>query len=644
MNKVAGFILFILLFVQLISQDTRTQASSRKVTIEGTLELRFDDPIDGEGGQTYFLNVGEERIELVFSEGNPKPGVGSRLRFTGRLRGGRLNVEDGEVVQAVAANSAMGEQRQLLMLFNFQDQPNNKPWTASFIQNLLFNQVNQYYQEVSYGQTWITGDMVGWYTIPVNSTDCSANRTVAAENGARALGYNPDNYSHKIYIYPSSSCGSSGGTTWVSTDSSGNVRTWIYISGSATSYILTHEFGHSLGFRHSNSLSCGGVIFGAGCSHVEYGDNYDVMGYYNNGIVNSYHRDLAQWLGPRIQTVTSDGTYTLTPTAVADSGLKAIRIPRVYDPVTNSTTYFYVEYRQPVGYDSFLSSYPGVTNGVLIHQGTIGNDVNKIGFGSELLDATPTIAGANQALGVGQSFTDSTIPMTLTVLSANSGGVTVSVQLSAPTCAPANPNVASTPSTSSPVAPGTLVPYTVTVTNNDSSSCGSATFDLQATVPSGWTASFTNPTLSVSAGASASTTLTVRSPLSAGNGSYNVGLTVTNTASPAYYGSANCAYAVANALAVAVSTDRQTYNRKQTVVMTANVTANGSAVQGAIVNLTMTRSNGTTVNQSVTTGSNGSANARFQLRKPDPPGSYQGRGTANAGNLSGTAVTSFTVQ
>ena len=30
-----------------------------------------------------------------------------------------------------------------------------------------------------------------------------SNRTQAAENGARALGFDPDTYSHKIYIYPS---------------------------------------------------------------------------------------------------------------------------------------------------------------------------------------------------------------------------------------------------------------------------------------------------------------------------------------------------------------------------------------------------------------------------------------------------------
>jgi len=642
MKRVAVLILMPMFFIQFVATDASTQ-SRKKVTIEGKLELRIDDSFDGSARESYFLNTGEERFELVFTDANPRHMAGTRIRATGRIRKGKFNVEQGEVLEAVTTNPAVGDQRQLLMLFNFQDNPSNRPWTAAYIQDLLFNQVNQYYQQVSYGQAWVTGDMVGWFTIPVNSTDCSANRTQAAEDGARALGYNPDNYSHKIYIYPSSSCGSSGGTTWVSTDSLGNVKTWMYISGTATPYILTHEFGHSLGFRHSNSLNCSGVTFGTGCSHVEYGDNYDVMGYYNNGVVNSYHRDLAQWLGPRIQTVTSGGTYTLTPTGLADSGLKAIKIPQAYDPVTNSTTYYYLEYRQPVGYDSFLSSYPGVTNGVLLHLGTLGTDVNKLSLGSELLDGTPTVSGANEALPVGRSFTDPAIPVTVTVLGANSSGATVSVQFTAPVCNRANPTVSINPSVGQPAAPGVGEPYTVTVTNNDSSSCASSTFNLQANVPSGWNATFANPALTAGPGASASTTMTVSSAAAASSGTYTIGAAATN-ASSGNSGSSTATFTVANSLSVAVSTDRSTYSRKQTVTMTGTVRANGSPVQGASVSFTMTKSNGSTVTQSAMTSSNGSASVRFQLRKPDPTGMYQGRGASTMNGVSGSATTNFSVQ
>jgi NPCBM-associated, NEW3 domain of alpha-galactosidase len=645
MRKSLILFLFPLLLSQTLWLTSNTAAQNRWMDVEGGIEVKYEDSEDGAGRTVYYLNTGTERLGLSFKPGTSLP-TGSRLRVYGRMRNGNLNVEQSEVVQAVettSINHARGEQRQLVMLFNFQDQPNNKPWTASYVQDLLFTQVNTYWQSESYGATWITGDFTGWYTLPISSTDCQSNMRQLAEDGARALGYNPDSYSHKMYIYPSGGCHSNGGVTWTGTDSSGNFTSSVYLCGSVTFYSLGHEFGHTLDLSHSNSLNCSGVTFGTNCTRVEYGDHYDVMGYYNTGSANAYHRDLVGWLGARIQTVTGDGTYTITPLGMADTNLKALRIQQAYYPTTNSTTYYYVEYRQPVGYDSFLSSYPGVTSGVLLHLGTIGNDVNLLLRGSQLLDATPTVAGANEALGVGQSYYDPAIPVSVTVLSANSTGATVSVQFGAPTCAPASPTVAISPSSSSPAAPGTPVPYTVTVTNNDASSCSASSFNLQASVPSGWTASFTNPSPNINPGASASTTLTVRSASSASGGSHNIGVTATSSSS-AYSGSASATYAVATSLAVAVSTNRSSYNRKQPVTMTSNVTANGSPVQGASVSFTMTKSNGATVTQSATTGSSGSASVRFQLKKPDPVGTYQGRGTASVNGVSGSAATTFTVQ
>lgn len=350
---------------------------------------------------------------------------------------------------APAYQDVSGEQRQLVMLLNFQDQPSNKPWSREFVQNVVFGQTKQYWESVSYNQISFTGDLVGWYTAAINTNDCAGNFRDAAENGARALGFEPTNYTHKIYIYPYRPCGAQGGITLLATDSSGNTRSWVYLNGAADFYSVAHEVGHTFGFRHSNSLNCSGASFGSNCAHVEYGDYYDLMGYWNTGVANSYQRDRAGWLGARIQTVTGDGTFVLTPTGNTDDNLKAIRIPQSHDPMTNSTTYYYVEYRQPFGYDAFLSNYPLVTNGVLIRIGTIGNDVNKLGFGSQLLDLTPAITGRNEALPVGASYTDPAIPLTVTVLSANPLGATVSVQFAAqpnptPTVTP-TPTPAPTP-------------------------------------------------------------------------------------------------------------------------------------------------------------------------------------------------------
>ena len=66
-------------------------------------------------------------------------------------------------------------------------------------------------------------------------------------------------------------------------------------------------------------------------------------------------------------------------------------------------------------------------------------------------------------------------------------------------------------------APGVAVTYGVSVTNNDSA-CGSTSFNQNATVPSGWTATFASAALGINSGATASTTLQVKASAAAAPG------------------------------------------------------------------------------------------------------------------------------
>jgi hypothetical protein len=95
-------------------------------------------------------------------------------------------------------------------------------------------------------------------------------------------------------------------------------------------------------------------------------------------------------------------------------------------------------------------------------------------------------------------------------------------------------------------APGMTVTYGVSVTNNDSA-CGSTSFNQSATVPSGWTPTFASAALSISSGATASTTLQVKATASAAPGSYSVVPRATNAVATTFVGSAAATYQVPNA-------------------------------------------------------------------------------------------------
>lgn len=97
-------------------------------------------------------------------------------------------------------------------------------------------------------------------------------------------------------------------------------------------------------------------------------------------------------------------------------------------------------------------------------------------------------------------------------------------------CSYSNPSVSISPG-SKWNSPGGSNTYTVTVVNNDNL-CGVELFQLSLVLPStSWTGSIQIPTLSAASdGGSTSTLVTVKSPSTAGSGTYNFTVTATNIA------------------------------------------------------------------------------------------------------------------
>jgi hypothetical protein len=104
--------------------------------------------------------------------------------------------------------------------------------------------------------------------------------------------------------------------------------------------------------------------------------------------------------------------------------------------------------------------------------------------------------------------------------------------------------VALSPSAGPPVAAGTQLSYGVSLQNRDSEDCSAARFDLGAAIPAGWQAWLEAPALTLEPGASASTTLSVSSASSAGDGVYALRVDVQNASDPRFAASATATYAV----------------------------------------------------------------------------------------------------
>jgi hypothetical protein len=195
-----------------------------------------------------------------------------------------------------------------------------------------------------------------------------------------------------------------------------------------------------------------------------------------------------------------------------------------------------------------------------------------------LLDMTPEsyqLYTEDPALEVGRSFNSPDGDLTITTVSTEGGKAVVDISFGETTtqsCTRSKPSLTFSPAQGPWVTAGTAVSYTVTVTNNDSSTCSNSSYSLNASKPSGWSTTFGSSSLSLAPGKSASTTLKVTSASTAADGFYNIGVSAT---SGSYSASGNVTYvvdnpSVSNSAPVAVNDDTDTSGNAVTIAVLGN--------------------------------------------------------------------------
>jgi len=172
-----------------------------------------------------------------------------------------------------------------------------------------------------------------------------------------------------------------GYSGYVSTGVSGRIL-MPKISAYTTS-VISHEFGHVLGSMHADSLQCSsgasdvgttstGLFSDSSCYIREYGDTADLMGLSRSDASPVISSSLWDYLGlgsgngsDILNAGIASGVkrYTLKPWGGKDPN----RALKFTDPISKEV--YYLELRQPVGYDSYLSDASNASNrGVKIVQ------------------------------------------------------------------------------------------------------------------------------------------------------------------------------------------------------------------------------------------------------------------------------------
>jgi hypothetical protein len=508
---------------------------------EGILEVLHEDRNDGDRYH-YSLKSPRGKLSLHFAKHPPGLHTGTKVRVKGVRLGQALALGSGQTdVQALQASlpETFGPQRVAVFLVNFEDLP-IQPYSPDFARDIIFTTASDFSKENSYQQTWLAGDVFGWFTIPLSSTACDYMAIAdQARAAAAAAGVVLSAYNRYVFAFPKNAC------AWWGLSSIGGSPSYSWVNGGLQLQVVAHELGHGFGLYHSHARECGYSTLGSGCSNLEYGDTLDSMGG-ARGHYNAFQKERLGWLNggatPPITTVEAGGQYLIDAYESLGSNPKALKILKSTDPTSGAKTWYYVEYRQPSGFDGFLAGNYNIKNGVVVHTGVESN-----GNSSYLLDLTPTTdSWLDPALTVGQSYPDDQAGLTLSLAWVNNNSAAVNVGFGNQTCVQAAPTVSVAPSISPMVAAGTPVTYTVTVTNNDNAACGPATFGLTTSLLPGWTTAFAPSSLSLSPGATMSTAWQVGSSVTAADGMYVFSATATNGINAAMSGSASVTEVIAS--------------------------------------------------------------------------------------------------
>ena len=419
--------------------------------LEGELEIRIADFPDGTSEERFLLRPrdGGRPQRLHFSE-RPQLGPGTSLSVVGARTGDGLTVVRFDRLleqrgleelrgQSLVGASPLPKRRLAFVLVDLGQGVNitvDEARRKAFGMAPGDQSMKQVVLEYSFGRQDLDGEVVG----PIKGTMQGCDEDGLADSLRSQIPPGFDN----IVWYLGKRVGACGWAGVAPLGRANRIAGQLWVNGTASCAVATHEFGHNLGLQHAARMRCtGGVSLHdtpqGNCTASEYGDSSDVMGDGCNH-VGGYSKSYLNWFEKCNGVLArQSGTFTLFPVERACNGIQVLHVPMPKERMFGGTALrnYYLELRAPIGLDARLM--PQV-------QVRVGASLPPTGSAKKtfILDTNP-MSPAIDGLKLGEMFQDPAggVRIKVDAIDVNSATVTVEIDSpatpGAPTCLDGTP-------------------------------------------------------------------------------------------------------------------------------------------------------------------------------------------------------------
>ncbi|MDP3962415.1 MAG: hypothetical protein Q8Q03_00905 [bacterium] len=442
-QKNAGQFLKVRLDKKILSQLTPQAQKNieRRGIINGNLDVRhIDDFNNNRNSRFEYTLVAPNQKYKIFSPTEVAPKKQGKARADAYTLDNIMVLAQGDPslipLAGQGSRDAVGNQKLLVLITEMTGAVS--PITIDDAKKVILSpegQFQKYFSSQSYSKAWFTGKV---YKIRVNrvAEGCTSGVSISDPdiiNEIKLQNINLANFDRVLFIPPNGRCSGVGRGEYEIDGKIYNLsQSWVgwsdirfSLDSGTLSKTLAHEIGHALGVFHANFLSCDE---NESCTHQEYGNYFDMMGY-GSGDFNVFYKEQLNWLtSSDFLNINSSGDYIISPLE-SGTGIKAAK---VVNPKIGPLSVMYLETRANLTNQVHGDVAAGQNNSLLLNIPERPSKLTETAV--ELIDMAPNAWNRVGLIQGDEDFTPYSSGVTIGSVAHHEDEVKFHVEITKPVC------------------------------------------------------------------------------------------------------------------------------------------------------------------------------------------------------------------